>query len=149
MRSIFLGGLVGLLLATLAHAADTIAVDQPWARATIGHATTSAAYLTITNKASQIDRLTGASSPAAGKVELHMTTREGDVMRMREVAAVEIKPGERTVFQPGGLHIMLLDLKAPLKIGETVPLVLEFEKAGRVAIRADVRAAGAGGHAGH
>lgn len=119
-------------------------IDHPYARATA--AQNGAAYLTIENKGATGDRLVGAASPAAGKVELHTIIREGDVMKMRQVPAIELAPGGRTELKPGGFHIMLLGLAKPLREGERFPLTLDFEKAGKLDVDVVIDKAGAGGH---
>ena len=134
-----------LLAATIVTApanAQSITVEEPWARATIGQSKNSAVYMRLTNRGGEPDRLISASSPAAAATELHATIREGDVMKMRAVQAIDLKPGESTVFEPGGLHVMFLGVKQPLHTGDHVPLVLQFEKAGRVEVQAVVRTAG-------
>ena len=75
-----------------------------------------------------------------------MHLMEGDVMRMRAVKAIEVNPGEPVTLKPGGLHVMLMGLKAQLKDGEQFPLTLTFEKAGSVAVDVAVEAAGAAGY---
>jgi copper(I)-binding protein len=130
--------------------AGELAVLEAWARATPPAAAVAAAYLTIDNGAGGADRLLGASSDAAGRVEVHESRREGEVMRMRKVEPLDIPAGERVVFAPGGLHVMLMDLKAPLRQGEKLPLVLRFEHAGAVQVEAEVLAGDATDpHAGH
>jgi copper(I)-binding protein len=127
---------------TLASAASAqsskIEVADAWARPPIGQNRNTTAYLTLTNRGAEPDRLLKASTPAAGKAELHTTMRDGDVMRMREVNTVELKPGAAVKFSPGGLHVMLLDMK-PVKAGESFTLTLEFEKAGKQDVTVAVR----------
>lgn len=121
-----------------------VRIDDAWARATPPGAKVGAGYLTISTPVA--DRLIGAASPAAARVELHVTTKQGDVMRMRQVKAYDIPVGGSFVLEPGGAHLMLVDLKAPLKEGTKVPMTLRFEKAGEVKIVLQVRALGAAGH---
>jgi copper(I)-binding protein len=132
-------------LSVPAHAQHKSAIEiaEPWARASAG--TTGAAYMTLRNTGDAADRLIAASSPAAGKTELHTMTMEGDVMRMRPVAGIEVKPHGSTELKPGGLHVMLMGLKGPLKPGDRLALTLKFEKAGEVSVEVPVRAAGAMG----
>lgn len=124
-------------------------IVEPWTRVSPGK--TGSAYLSVTNTGGEADRLIGASSPMAEKAELHTHQRDGDVMRMRPVQAIEVPPDESAVLKPGGLHIMLLGLKEPIRTGKSVPLTLRFEKAGAVEVELVVEAAGAAGpgHAGH
>ena len=130
--------------------AGELAVVEAWARATPPGASVAAAYLTVDNSAGGADRLLGASSDAAGRVEVHESRREGEVMRMRKVEPLDIAAGERVVFGPGGLHVMLMELEAPLRQDEKLPLVLRFERAGEVQVEAEVLAGDATDpHAGH
>jgi hypothetical protein len=122
-----------------------VRIEEPWARATAPGAKVGAGYLKITSGSA--DRLLGASSPAAQRVELHITVKEGEVLRMREVKAYDIPAKGGLELKPGGAHLMLVDLKAPLKEGGKVPVTLRFEKAGEVKVELQVRALGAtGGH---
>lgn len=135
-----------LLTATSAASAHDyklgdLTIDQPWARASV--AANGAAYMTISTSGSAPDQLVAAASPVAGKVELHTHIVEGDVMRMRPVKAIEVNVGEPAVLKPGGLHVMLIGLKAPLKEGEKFPLTLTFTKAGTTTVDVAVQSAGA------
>ena len=136
------------LLVALLLAATPVKVEGPWARATPPGTKIGAAYMKITSGGTA-DRLVGASSPAAAKVELHVTEKKGDVMRMREVKAYDIPAKGGFELAPGGAHLMLVDLKAPLKEGAKVPMTLRFEKAGEVKVELQVRALGASGHGSH
>ena len=115
-----------------------VRVEEAWARATPPGAKVGAGYMRITSSAA--DRLVGASSPAAARVEMHVTEKQGDVMRMREVKAYDIPAKGGFTLAPGGAHLMLVDIKAPLKEGAKVPLVLRFEKSGEVKVELQVRA---------
>jgi copper(I)-binding protein len=124
-----------------AHASQTgdLKIEQPFARATVPGQTNGAAYLSISNKGTQRDRLIAVSTPAAGGAEIHKMSMDGDVMRMREVGAIDIDAGATIAMQPGdGYHIMLVELRAPLKNGDRIALTLEFEKAGKFEIVAPV-----------
>ncbi len=112
-----------------------VEIGHPWAKATAGQAVNGAAYLTLADKGSAADRLLSAQTPAAEKAELHTHLMEDGVMKMRRIDGVDLPAGGALVeFKPGGLHIMLLGLKAPLKEGDKVPLTLTFEKAGTVTV---------------
>jgi len=111
--------------------AKSILVDHPWARATPAGAKTGAAYMTLINNGSAGDRLLGATTPVADKIQFHSVTEDNGVSRMREMHDVAVAPGARVAFSPGGMHVMLVGLKQPLKEGQTFPLSLTFEKAGK------------------
>lgn len=121
-----------------------IKVDQAWARATPGAAKTGAIYLTITNTGTTADTLEGAAStPAAAHADLHEMKMDNGVMEMRPVPSLTIDPGKSVVLAPGGYHVMLTGLKAPLKEGQTVPLTLTFAHAGAQQVTASVAKVGA------
>ena len=130
------------------YSAGGLQIVSPWARATPGGAAVAAGYLTITNKGSESDRLVGGSTAAASRFEVHATVMEKGVAKMRPVAALEIKPGETVELKPGGMHVMLMGIKQPLKQGQKVKGTLVFERAGTVAIEFSVEAIGAPGPAG-
>jgi periplasmic copper chaperone A len=122
----------------------SIEVEQPWARATPNAARTGAVYVTLDNKSSSADRLTGGSSDVADKVQIHEMSMTNGTMQMRELAnGLAIPAGGTVVLKPGSYHIMLIGLKKPLKAGETVPLTLTFAKAGKVSVKVPVQAMGA------
>lgn len=153
-RSSLLRGAFAVTAATLVTFSVTaqqasssgIAVEQPWARAAV-QGGVGGAFMRIENRGTASDRLVSATSPAARTVELHTTVRDGDVMRMRPVQAIEVPAQGAVQLQPGGLHMMLIGLNQPLKQGEHVPVTLTFERAGTVTIDLAVQAAGAGGMA--
>jgi copper(I)-binding protein len=131
------------LAATAAPAKDVthenITVQQPWARATIGTLRMTAGYFSVANSAAYTDRLLGAESPAAERIELHLV--QDGAMMMTE--AVEVGPGEAVSFAPGGYHLMIGPLHGPLAEGEALPVTLRFERAGEVTVEFEVEAAGA------
>ena len=140
-----------LLLAAALAAAPAwaqVRIEDAWARATPPGAKIGAGYMTLRGGSSG-DRLLAASTPAAERVEMHITVRDGDIARMREVKAVDVPAGKAVQFAPGGSHLMLVNLKAPLKEGQKVPVLLKFEKAGEVKAEVEVRALGAPSHAEH
>jgi copper(I)-binding protein len=134
-----------LALAQGAQAAGGIQVTEPWARATGKTARSAVAYLSLENTGDAGDKLVAASTPAAGRVELHTHIKEGDIMRMRSVRAIEVGPRSKVRLQPGGLHLMLTELKAPLTEGSQFPLTLRFEKAGEMTVEVAVQGAGSMG----
>ncbi len=138
-------GLLLALAATPAAAEDfklgQIHIDQPWARASIGQVKAGAAYMTLVNQGDEVDRLLLVDTPVAKRAELHTHLMEGGVMKMRQVQAIEIAPGEPTVLAPGGLHVMLMGLTAPLVEGDSFPMTLAFDKAGTVEIKVTVEGA--------
>ena len=122
-----------------------IQVEQPWSRATPAGARTGAVYLTVTNKSHDADRLLGVSSDVADKSQIHEMKVVNGTMEMREVSTgLPVPAGGSVVLKPGSSHVMLIGLKKPLTAGETIPLTLDFEKAGKVSITVPVRAMGAG-----
>ncbi len=118
---------------------SAIEVEQPWARATPAGAMTGAAYMTLTNKTSDADRLIGASSGVADKLQIHEMTVVNDVMQMRQLTdGLPIPAGRSVALKPGSYHVMLIGLKKPLTAGETFPLTLIFEKAGNISVTVPV-----------
>jgi periplasmic copper chaperone A len=140
--------------ATPLHAADEVkagdlVITQAWSRATPGGAKTAGGYLTIENKGSTPDRLIGGAANVAGKVEVHEMAMDNGVMKMRPLdKGLTIDPGKSVKLAPGGYHLMMTDLKSPLKKGDKLPVTLEFEKAGKVTVSLDVQGVGAPGPAG-
>jgi hypothetical protein len=126
--------------------AGDLVLDHAWARATPGGAKVGGGFLTIENKGATPDKLIGGSSPAAGKVEVHETAMNNGVATMRPVKdGLSIPPAQSVTLAPGGYHLMLMQLKAPLKKGDKVPVTLAFEKAGEVKVTLDVQGVGATG----
>jgi len=122
-----------------------ITVERPWARASAGAADHGVAYLTLINDGSDSDKLVGAASPRADRVEIHTHDVADGVVRMRRVAAVALTPGATTVFEPGALHLMLIGLTRPLQQGERIALTLTFEHQDAVTVEVPVGPAGARG----
>ena len=133
-----------------AQKAGALTLEQPWSRATPGGAKVGGGYLRITNPGTAPDRLIGGSFPLAARVEVHEMRLEGDVMRMKPVeGGLEIKPGATVELKPGGFHLMFVDLKEPLKEGQTFKGTLLFEKAGAIEVEYAVRGIGASAPAEH
>ena len=144
LRSILLTGLLVIAgVATAAAQSPTVKVEHAWARATAGSARAAALYMTLANKGGADDRLVSVSTPVAGKAEVHSTTTENGVTRMRPVETLDVKAGTSTILKPGGYHVMLTDLKAPLVVGQSFAVTLTFENAGKIDVTATVEKAGA------
>ena len=124
-------------------AAKPIVIEQPWARATPGGARTGAAYMTLINNGPFGDRLLGATTPLADKVQFHKVSEDNGVSRMREVPVVDLEPGARIIFRPGEMHMMIVGLKQPLVEGQNFQLTLQFEKAGNVELTVPIEHIGA------
>ena len=138
------------LLAAPARAEDVkagdLVISQAWSRATPNGAKIGGGYLTIENKGATPDRLTGVSADIAGKVEVHEMAMNNGVMTMRPLdSGLAIDPGKTVKLAPGGYHLMMFDLKSPLKQGDKLPVTLQFEKAGKVTVSLDVEGIGAKG----
>jgi hypothetical protein len=124
--------------------AGDLVITQGWTRATPKGAKTGGGYLTIENKGSTPDRLIGGSADVAGKVEVHEMAMKNGVMTMRPLDnGLTIDPGKTVKLAPGGYHLMMFDLKSPLKQGDALPVTLKFEKAGEVKVSLAVESVGA------
>jgi copper(I)-binding protein len=126
----------------LAHEekSEHLTISHPWTRATAPTQKTGVVYMEISANASKPDRLIGAFSPDAEITQIHGMQQDGDILRMRTVEAVEIPAEGKAELKPGGTHIMLIGLKAPLFEETVIPLTLTFERAGKVEIEAVVEA---------
>lgn len=123
MKNLFIA--CSLALAASAWAQSPVQVQDAWARATVANQSATGAFMKLTAPAAT--RLVEVRSPAAGIVEIHEMKLEGDVMRMRALDTLPLPAGQSVELKPGGLHVMLMDLRAPVKAGDTVPLTLVFE----------------------
>lgn len=128
-----------------AEKGKTIQIDKPWARASIIKTHPAAAYLTIINLGGKPDRLVMVSSPVTENVSIHRSEMTNDVMRMKPVHNLPLEPGARVTVEPGGLHLMLTKLREPLRKGNSLPLTLTFEVAGRIDVQAPILGPGAKG----
>lgn len=120
-----------------------------YARATLPSAPVGGGFLTITNDGDTDDKLIAAETAVAGHTELHEMVMDGDVMKMRELAdGLPIPAHESVELAPSGYHLMFMELKEPLKEGESLDVTLTFEKAGTVTLPVAIKAtnAGSGGH---
>ncbi|WP_313074805.1 copper chaperone PCu(A)C [Melaminivora sp.] len=131
-----------LLLASAAQA--QVSVHDAWVRAAVPQQQATGAFMRLTS--AQDARLVSVTSPVAGVAEVHEMRLEGDVMRMRAIAALELPAGQAVELKPGGYHIMLMDLRQPVAAGASVPLTLVFEGPGgqrqTLQVQAPVRALG-------
>lgn len=116
------------LIAPLTACADGVSVANAWVRPPAPGQTTASAYVELTS--TRDAALVGAGSAAAARVEMHSMTVDGGVMRMRALPRIELPAGQTVKLAPGGIHLMLIDLKQPLKAGGTVPLVLSVQATG-------------------
>lgn len=127
--------------------ASDVMVINAFARASATPvAKSGAAYVTVMNHGTEADRLLSLSSPAARFAELHTSRMDGDVMKMEPAGIIDLPPNATVEMKPGGMHVMLMGLAAPLKEGESVDLVLHFERAGDVTVSVPVGSTAAGGH---
>ena len=148
MPNILLACAASLLISASAMAqTGAVEVTAAWARATPGGAENGAAYLTMTSPTA--DRLTGVSTPLARAAELHAMKLAGGIMTMSPLAAIDLPPGRPVTLKPGAMHVMLVGLKQPLQAGQSVPLILHFEKAGTREVIATVGKIGATAPEGH
>ena len=108
--------------------AQSVKVENAWARATVPGQKTGSVYLELTSAGDAA--LVAAGSPAAARAELHSMTMDGGVMRMRALPRVELPAGRKVALAPGGMHVMLVDLKQPLKVGDRVPVTLSVQASG-------------------
>ncbi len=157
-RAAFTLSVSWVLAVAAATASAQTTVQEPWVRGTVAQQKATGMFARITS--AQGGKLVSVSSPVAGVVEVHEMTMDGSVMKMRAVPALDLPAGKAVALTPGGFHVMLMDLKQPLKEGDSVPLTLVIEgkdgKRETVEVKAPVRplAAGAGAaeqdpHKGH
>ena len=140
-----------LTLSLAAVAAETVKAANAWVRAPVAGMKAAAAYLELTSDRNMA--VVAAGSPAAGRVEMHSSTTEGGVMRMRPLSRIDLPAGQTVKLAPGGTHLMLLDLKQTLRPGDKLPLVLSLQPADgsgtsltTVTLEAEIRAANAPAH---
>ena len=127
MKKLIITGL--LAITTAAWAQTEVKVEDAWVRGTVATQKATGAFMRLTSSANA--RLVAAESPVAGVVEIHEMAMEKDVMRMRQVPGLDLAAGRTMELKPGGYHVMLMDLKQPLKGGESVPITLVFEDAAK------------------
>jgi copper(I)-binding protein len=141
-----------MLLSPLAACAESVKVGNAWVRPPAPGQKTASAYIDLTSERDAA--LVAVGSPAAARAEMHSMTMDGGVMRMRALPRIELPSGQSVKLAPGGMHIMLIELKQPLKVGDKVPLVLSIQPTGAAAgmslttlkVEAEVRTAPASPH---
>lgn len=122
------------------YSAGSIAIGHPWSRATPPGARNAAGYLTLTNRGETADRLVAATSPAAARTEIHLMAVVDGTMRMAPVPGVDLPAGTTVALEPGGYHVMLMDIVEPFAEGTRIPVTLIFERAGEVDVELAVEA---------
>ncbi len=136
---------------------NMLMVVEAFARATAGQAKNGAAFLTVMNHGSEDDFLVAVETTAAKRPELHTHIHDNGIMRMRQVAEIKVPAGGSAALKPGGDHVMLMGLVAPLTAGAALPLVLVFKHAGRITVDVPIGSVAAAappgsahsGHSGH
>jgi copper(I)-binding protein len=131
------------------YAVDSLRIDHPFARATPPGAKAGGVFVTVENTGIRGDRLLRVSTPMAGVAELHAMSVDAGVMKMRGVSVLDVGPGEKLQLKPGGYHVMLSELRQPLKVGDKFPMTLTFQNAGAVEVSVWVEAIGAGAGTAH
>jgi copper(I)-binding protein len=144
---VMLASLCAIANAAPVSGQDSVMVGDAWAPPSLAGARSGVAYLSVMNHGGPADRLLGASTPVAAKAELHGDELKDGVMSMRRVGPLALAPGEVITLTPGGLHLMLLGLRQPLKPGEHFPITLTFEHHAPITVEADVRGGSASGDA--
>ena len=152
-RARLLGGVLACVLSATATAQHymlgDLSIHRPWSRELPPVAPNGAAYFRVENGGSATVRIVSVSTPIADRAELHAHETDGGVMKMRHLHEVEVPAGGEISFEPGGLHVMLIGLKQPLKAGESYPLAVEFDAAGTIEVMVEITREGRTEHSGH
>lgn len=127
-----------LTLSASAWAQTAVKIEDAWVRGTVAQQKATGAFMRLTPN--QNARLVAASSPVAGVVEIHEMALQNDIMKMRQIPGLDLAAGRTMELKPGGYHVMLMDLKQPMKGGDTVPLTLVFEDAAGKRFSQDIQA---------
>ena len=139
---------IASLAATVHNASAQTVVKEAWVRGTVAQQKATGAFMQLTS--TQGGKLVSVASPVAGVVEIHEMSMEGNVMKMRAVAGVDLPAGKPVELKPGGYHVMLMDLKQQAKVGESIALTLVVEgkdgKRETIAVNAPVKALDTGAH---
>lgn len=140
MKSLLMAVAIALFAFSYSRAEDTITVTDAWVRQVPPASTITAVYMKITNNGSEDDKLVSVSSTAAETAEIHHSSVDDKgVAKMEKADGVTVPAGGAAELKPGSYHVMLIGLKEPLKDGESVELVLDFENAGQVTVSAPVK----------
>lgn len=143
MQKIFAGIISALFLFASSYALasdkNIVKVTEAWAKPPLGTRPVGAAYLTLENTGKEEVSLVKATSPTVAEVEIHTMSMEGNIARMRKLSQVEVAPGQKVALEPGGIHMMLMGIKEPLKAGGHFPLTLVFDKNPPVTVDVEVR----------
>jgi periplasmic copper chaperone A len=142
MTLLLRAAILGLLAVPALAQSGGVTVERAWARATAPSAKTGGAYLTLTDHGAA-DQLVGISTPVAATAEVHETTNDNGIMRMRAVPSLALEPGRSVTLEPGGYHVMLIGLTQTLKRGESFPMTLTFAHAPPVTVQVSVAGPGA------
>ena len=148
LKALALSGVLSLSAVSLGaheYASRDVTVAHPWARATPGGSKAGSVYLEMKTKRGPGDRLVAARSAIAGSAEIHSHVLEQGITKMRRVDGIAVPGGKSIILRPDGFHIMLIDLKEPLKEGDLAKVTLIFEKAGEIEVDATVEPVGATG----
>lgn len=125
MKKIIIATLLSLTASAWAQAPANVQVKDAWVRATVAQQKSTGAFMQLTAQADT--RVVQVSSPIAGVVEIHEMAMDKDVMKMRAVPALPLPKGKVVELKPGGYHVMMMDLKGPVKAGDVVPVFLVLE----------------------
>ena len=139
MKNLGLWVLVCCVFGCSDETASLLQVRNSWVREPPGGHPITGAYMEITNTSSVVCEIIGVSSEGAGRVEIHRMEDDSGTMRMRKVDSLILRPGERRDFQPGGLHLMLMDIGDVLKTGDTLSLMLHFANGTKQMVESSVR----------
>jgi copper(I)-binding protein len=136
---LFAAGALMLAPAFAQTTAQSLTVTDAYVREAAPNAPSTGAFMVIKNSGTADRRVVKAQSTAARVVELHTHLNEGGIMKMRPVTDIAVKAGGETILKPGGLHVMLIDLRQPLKQGDLVPITLNFDDGSSVRVDAPVK----------
>lgn len=140
-KSMFLTALLITGNVFAAGAADSVTIIDPWIRQSPAVAQAAGAFMIIKNGGSAAVKIIKAENPASNVTELHNHFNEGGMMKMRAIPSLDIKAGGEAVLKPGSLHVMLINLKAPLEVGKIIPITLTFDDGSSKKVEATVKPA--------